>query len=276
MGPNTQSPTNSRPGSATSEIDLDAQEEDPENNTRNTSQSVVVRGLPEMKVAIYDPGVASSIIEELLADWTVLTGKEIESVTNKKPGHEQKETDASHKEEGILHFQDAVGRKFKFPFYRVKTWEVNVLEPHVIEEHFDLMGPDGDIILPIFWEDRIEPGMAITMAMWPMDKLPPLPGKRERNVKSRQPPNPEQASSQQSPGQPPQPKQSPHKSTAMPPVPRPLNVSEPPNTVPKQEKPRENLITLLKQRPEEIKEMGGSPLLPGSPWQRSNCRRIRA
>ena len=34
--------------------------------------------------------------------------------------------------------------------------------------HFDLVGPEGEIILPRVWEDSVEPGWSITMHMWPM------------------------------------------------------------------------------------------------------------
>ena len=53
--------------------------------------------------------------------------------------------------------------------------QVDVLGPHVMEGHYDLMGPDGEIILPSVWENVIQPDMAITMAMWPMDNYPPPP-----------------------------------------------------------------------------------------------------
>jgi hypothetical protein len=53
--------------------------------------------------------------------------------------------------------------------------QVDVLGPYVMEGYYDLIGPDGDIILPSAWEQVIQPGMAITMTMWPMDKVPSLP-----------------------------------------------------------------------------------------------------
>lgn len=52
--------------------------------------------------------------------------------------------------------------------------QVDVLGPHVMEGHYDLIAPGGEIILPSVWESVIEPGWAITMTMWPTDKLPPL------------------------------------------------------------------------------------------------------
>lgn len=52
--------------------------------------------------------------------------------------------------------------------------QVDVLGPHVQEGHYDLIGPDGEIILPSVWEKVVQPDWAITMTMWPMDKLPQL------------------------------------------------------------------------------------------------------
>jgi hypothetical protein len=55
--------------------------------------------------------------------------------------------------------------------------QVDVLGPHVMEGHYDLIGPDGEIILPSVWEKVVQPDWAITMTMWPMDKMPPLHSK---------------------------------------------------------------------------------------------------
>ncbi|EKJ76919.1 hypothetical protein NXS19_011110 [Fusarium pseudograminearum] len=96
---------------------------------------------------------------------------------------EEFETRAEH---GKIRFTDAVGRKFSFPFHLCATWQgmedlikqafvqVDVLGPHVMERHYDLIAPGGEIILPSAWERVIKPDWAITMTMWPMDKLPPL------------------------------------------------------------------------------------------------------
>jgi hypothetical protein len=54
---------------------------------------------------------------------------------------------------------------------------VEVTGPHVQEGHYDLIGPDGEIILPVVWEKTVQPGFQISMRMWPMDKHP-LPGPR--------------------------------------------------------------------------------------------------
>ncbi|XPS98962.1 hypothetical protein M3J09_008149 [Ascochyta lentis] len=86
-----------------------------------------------------------------------------------------------------IKFKDAVGRKFSFPWHICKTWKgmeelirqaflhVDVIGPHVQQGHYDLIGPDGEIILPQFWEMMIQPGWAITMHMWPMPEPSPLP-----------------------------------------------------------------------------------------------------
>lgn len=57
---------------------------------------------------------------------------------------------------------------------------VEVIGPHVAEGHYDLVGPNGEIILPQVWETVLEPDWTVTMHMWPMpeppkpEELPPL------------------------------------------------------------------------------------------------------
>ncbi|KAL2672479.1 hypothetical protein Neosp_013190 [[Neocosmospora] mangrovei] len=96
-----------------------------------------------------------------------------------------------------IRFKDAVGRKFSFPFRLCATWkgmeelikqaflQVDVLGSRVIDGHYDLIGPNGHIILPSFWERVVQPDMEITMRMWPLDteplRFPPLtPGEEDR------------------------------------------------------------------------------------------------
>jgi hypothetical protein len=105
-----------------------------------------------------------------------------------------------------IQFRDVVGRKFFFPYEMVATWRVSrqyilfyiilgcslfchgaddlsqgleslvreafihitVIGPHVYEGHYDLVGPDGDVILPSVWEHVVVPGMPVTMHMWPL------------------------------------------------------------------------------------------------------------
>lgn len=52
---------------------------------------------------------------------------------------------------------------------------VEVIGPHVADGHYDLVGPNGEIILPQVWETVIEPDWTITMHMWPIPEPPPLP-----------------------------------------------------------------------------------------------------
>ncbi|KAL8942371.1 MAG: hypothetical protein Q9216_001691 [Gyalolechia sp. 2 TL-2023] len=93
-----------------------------------------------------------------------------------------------------IRFKDAVGRKFSFPFHLCNTWEgmedlirqaflhVEVIGPHVAEGHYDLVGPNGEIILPQVWETMIEPDWVITMHMWPMPEPPPEPPPPDPNT----------------------------------------------------------------------------------------------
>jgi hypothetical protein len=59
---------------------------------------------------------------------------------------------------------------------------IEVIGPHVAEGHYDLVGPNGDIILPQVWETVVEPDWTITMHMWPIPekpKDPELPAKED-------------------------------------------------------------------------------------------------
>src|SRR6218665_3775324 len=50
---------------------------------------------------------------------------------------------------------------------------VDIIGPHVMEGHYDLHGPDGQIILPGVWDVTVQPDWAITMVMWPLPEPPP-------------------------------------------------------------------------------------------------------
>jgi hypothetical protein len=52
---------------------------------------------------------------------------------------------------------------------------IEVIGPHVAEGHYDLVGPNGDIILPQVWETVVEPDWTITMHMWPIPEKPKDP-----------------------------------------------------------------------------------------------------
>ncbi|ODM17129.1 hypothetical protein SI65_07528 [Aspergillus cristatus] len=86
-----------------------------------------------------------------------------------------------------IKFKDAIGRKFSFPFELCCTWQgmeelirqaflhIEVIGPHVADGHYDLVGPNGDIILPQIWDTVIEPDWSITMHMWPIPEKPKTP-----------------------------------------------------------------------------------------------------
>lgn len=65
---------------------------------------------------------------------------------------------------------------------------VDVIGPHVHDGHYDLVGPDGEIILPQVWETMVQPDWAITMHMWPMPEPPPQPPPPEPVVVLPSPP----------------------------------------------------------------------------------------
>lgn len=44
---------------------------------------------------------------------------------------------------------------------------IEVIGPHVYG-HYDLVGPDGDIILPSVWDHVVVPGISCTMHLWPL------------------------------------------------------------------------------------------------------------
>jgi hypothetical protein len=93
-----------------------------------------------------------------------------------------------------IKFKDAVGRKFSFPWHICKTWKgmetlikqaflhVDVIGDHVHQGHYDLTGPDGEIILPQVWDTMIQPDWEVTMHMWPM----PEEEKKEKKKKKHE------------------------------------------------------------------------------------------
>jgi hypothetical protein len=50
---------------------------------------------------------------------------------------------------------------------------IKIIGNHVVESHYNLLGPDGGIVLPTLWEELIEPGWSVSMHMWPMLESPP-------------------------------------------------------------------------------------------------------
>lgn len=118
-----------------------------------------------------------------------------------EPRRLESKTDGS---ELPIRFTDAVWRKFNFPFHLCRTWQVcgreslflgwlgypwltarswwmwgmeeliqaaflNVdpLRDQVMKGHYNLIDPNGEIILPEVWEKVITPGSSVVMEMWP-------------------------------------------------------------------------------------------------------------
>jgi hypothetical protein len=85
-------------------------------------------------------------------------------------------------EQAPIKFKDAVGRKFSFPWHICKSWKgmeslikqaflhVDVIGKLVQDGHYDLIGPDGEIILPQVWDALVKPDMSISMHMWPISE----------------------------------------------------------------------------------------------------------
>jgi hypothetical protein len=92
-----------------------------------------------------------------------------------------------------LKFKDAMGRRFAFPWDMCKTWtgmkglvneafeNIEDLREYVHQGQYDLMGPDGELILPRVWDGLIQPGWEITMHMWPrLRYLACIPCRRDK------------------------------------------------------------------------------------------------
>lgn len=59
---------------------------------------------------------------------------------------------------------------------------IDGLGPHVREGHYDLEGPEGELILKNIWDTTVQPGWQVTMKMWPQledhptrPRMPPMP-----------------------------------------------------------------------------------------------------
>lgn len=82
-----------------------------------------------------------------------------------------------------IKFKDALGRNFNFPFELCQTWKgtndlicqafahIETLNAMVNDGRFDLVGPNGEGILPQTWDYLVEPGWRVAMQMWPIKKL---------------------------------------------------------------------------------------------------------
>ncbi|PWY89522.1 hypothetical protein BO94DRAFT_584775 [Aspergillus sclerotioniger CBS 115572] len=135
----------------------------------------------------------------------LLLGNLIKSVTN--PSYEPTSSELRHLLEEIhsedskeiIIFEDAIGRKHSLQFNCCRTWigmekfirqaflQSDVIETHVAKGYYDLMGSNGDIILPQDWESVVEPGWVITMYLRPISEVSELseavPSKQSPKVK---------------------------------------------------------------------------------------------
>ncbi|OXV10920.1 hypothetical protein Egran_01317 [Elaphomyces granulatus] len=130
---------------------------------RGKAEKMVAEDITKAKEEAAIPTVAEAkakkVIEETNAD-----------AATKKPPEEKKP----------IKFKDIFGRKFIFPFHLCNTWQgmeelirqaflhLEVIGPHVAEGHYDLIGPNGDIIIPQIWDTVVEPDWTVTMQMWPI------------------------------------------------------------------------------------------------------------
>ena len=72
----------------------------------------------QLTTMIQKPVEVSSVVDELLAEWTTLTEDEIAGVVVKEPNGFKAKVP-------LIKFDDAVGRKFSFPYHLCETWAVS-------------------------------------------------------------------------------------------------------------------------------------------------------
>lgn len=68
---------------------------------------------------------------------------------------------------------------------------VDIIGQHVLEGHYDLVGEEGEIILPQTWDAYIQPDMRIEMRMWPLpEKETKKPPPKNMGMSPPRPPPP--------------------------------------------------------------------------------------
>ncbi|KAI1757591.1 hypothetical protein F4782DRAFT_135191 [Xylaria castorea] len=175
-----------------------------ENQTRQQAEREISRRIEAEEIAYEEDRAAEKLREELNQKAEV-EQRERQDAEEKATGAARMQAEDAEYREKIrqwaaeraerhlenqrnIHFKDAVGRKFMIPFNQGYTWQgmqelieaaflhVDVLGPEVRAGHYDLIGPDGMIILPSTWEEIIQPGWNISMHMWPIAPFgPPQP-----------------------------------------------------------------------------------------------------
>jgi hypothetical protein len=129
---------------------------------------------------------------------------------------------------------------------------IDALSPHVQSGHYDLIDPDGQIILPTLWDATVQPGCAVQQHLWPLPE-----GETEPKPP---PPNPKR---KKQPAQPPPP-----------PPPPPgygiLNVDEVLRSIPKKKKPPASGIVSLMPSATKPKPMSKEKPSPSPPLESSS------
>ncbi|KAI0108613.1 hypothetical protein GGR51DRAFT_514402 [Nemania sp. FL0031] len=173
--------------------------ESPDDSTTSSSSpnTLISRqnsSLAQIQALAQQLPTASTIVNELLSEWTSLTEAEIEGTNKikqqeKKPVDEEA-SDTAYGKVQTINFKDAVGRKFEIPFHLVQEWkgmedlikkmftQVDIIGPHVQAGHYDVIDSKGNIVLPDVWKYLVSPTSTYTMHMWPIDQVqkhPPGP-----------------------------------------------------------------------------------------------------
>ncbi|KAL9054558.1 MAG: hypothetical protein Q9162_004114 [Coniocarpon cinnabarinum] len=131
---------------------------------------------------IVDAAVEKSKLEQDAAAKTAADKKaeEHRKALEKAKEAEKKAEEAKKKAEedlaGIKPSSDDVQKPIKFEdagMYNLIQQAFRQIENYdeeVANQHFDLIGPDGEIILPATWEVLVQPDWTVKMHMWPMAK----------------------------------------------------------------------------------------------------------
>ncbi|KAI0412986.1 hypothetical protein F5X98DRAFT_379239 [Xylaria grammica] len=134
--------------------------------------------LARLRALTQHPREASTVVNELLSEWTTLTEDEIEGIGIVK----QHGNNPNHTVQ-MVDFKDSVGRKYELPFELIREWagiekliqqmflHFDAIGPHIQAGHYDLVNSRGNIVLPSLWKYSIKPTDSYTMHMWPMKDL---------------------------------------------------------------------------------------------------------
>ncbi|KAI1125084.1 hypothetical protein F5Y10DRAFT_284511 [Nemania abortiva] len=178
-----------------------SQESSGESEASVSSRALVSRresSLAQVQSLAQQLPAPSTVVNELLSEWTTLTEAEIEGIDKtkqrekqqeKKPNHELS-PDATYNEVQMVNFKDAVGRKFELPFHLIREWagmeelikhmfiHVDAIDPHIQAGHYDIINSKGNVVIPHLWKYTVNPTDSYTMLMWdpamhPGQKKPP-------------------------------------------------------------------------------------------------------